>query len=94
MYIPPDAERPPSRLLARTGARYEISDLGEVYGAGTRNSACSSAGCSPGGGAQSAPFWRRAHRALASRRFSGNPRRSLFGGWALLERNIFGGGHR
>ena len=27
-------------------------------------------------------------------KFSGNPRRSLFGGWALPERNVFGGWHR
>jgi len=40
-----DAERPPSRLLAHAEARYEISDLREIYGAGTRNSACSSRGC-------------------------------------------------
>ena len=31
-------------------------------------------------------------RALAPRRFSGNPRCSLFGGWALPERNVFVGG--
>ena len=40
----------------------------------------------------SAPFWRRVRRAVAHRRFSGNPRRSLFGGWALPERDVFGGG--
>ena len=51
-----DAERPPSRPLAHTGARYDNSDLGEIYGAGTRNSASSSGGCSSCGGAQSAPF--------------------------------------
>ena len=45
-------------------------------------------GCSSGGGPQSAPFWRRVRRALAPRRFAGNPRRSLFGGWALPERNM------
>ena len=81
--LSPDAERPPSRLLAHTGARYDISDLRVIYGTGTRNSACSSGGRSSGGGAQSAPFWRRVRRALAPRRFFGNPRRSLFGGWAL-----------
>ena len=53
MLLSPDAERPPSRLLAHTGARYEISDLREIYGAGTRNSACSSGGCSSGGGGRS-----------------------------------------
>ena len=39
--LSPDVERPPSRLLAHTGARYEVSDVREIYGAGTRNSACS-----------------------------------------------------
>ena len=48
--LSPDAERPPSRLLAHTRGQYEISDLLEIYGAGTRNSACSSGGCSSGGG--------------------------------------------
>ena len=89
--LSPDAERPPSRLLARSGARYEISDLREIYGVGRRNSAGSSGGCSSGGEPQSAPFYRRVRRALAPRMFSGNPRRSLFGGWALPERNVFGG---
>ena len=87
-----DAGRPPSRQLAHTGARYEISDLREIYGAGTRNSACSSGGCSSGGGPQSEPFWRHMGRALAPRRFSGNPRRSLFGGWALQNGTYSGGG--
>ena len=32
----PDAERPPSPLTAHTGARYEISDLREIYVPGTR----------------------------------------------------------
>ena len=68
--LSPDAEQPPTHFVARTGARYEISDLREIYGAGTRNSACSSGGCSSVGGAQSAPFWRRVHRALAPQRFS------------------------
>ena len=47
----------PPRLLAHSGARYDISDLREIYGAGRRNSTGSSGGCSLGGGAQSAPFW-------------------------------------
>ena len=51
-------------------------------------------GCSSGGGSQSAPFWRCVRRALTPRRLSGNPRRSLFGGWALPERNVFVGWHR
>ena len=33
--LSPDAERPPAQTLARTGALYEISDLREIYGAGT-----------------------------------------------------------
>ena len=94
MLLSPDAERPPSRPLAHTGARYEISDLREIYGAGTRTSACSSGGCFSGEGPQSMPFWRRVRRALAPRRFAGNPRRSLFGGWALPKRNVFGVWHR
>ena len=57
MLLSPDAERPPSRLLAYTRARYEISDLREIYDAGTRNSARSSGGYFSGGGPQSAPFW-------------------------------------
>ena len=40
--LSPDSERPPSRLLAHSGARYETSDLREIYGAGRRNSAGSS----------------------------------------------------
>ena len=60
-----DAKRHPSRLLAHTGAQYEISDLREIYGAGTRNSAYSSGGCSSGGGPQSPPVWRHVRQALA-----------------------------
>ena len=48
----PDAERPPKRLIAHTGTRYDISDLREIYGPGRRNSAGSSGGCSSGGGLQ------------------------------------------
>ena len=81
-------------LPTHTGGRYKISDIREIYGAGTRTSACSSGGCSLGGGPQSALFWRRVRRALAPRKFAGNPRRSLFGGWALPERNVLGGWHR
>ena len=88
--LSPDAERPPLRLIAHSGARYEISDLRETYAAGTRNSACSSGGWSSGVWAQPASFWRRVRRALAPRSFSGNPRRSFFGGWALPKRNVFG----
>ena len=80
--------------IAHTGARYEISDIREICGVGTRNSARSSGGSSAGGGAQSAPFWRRVRPALAPRRLAGNPRRSLFRGWALPQRNVFGGWHR
>ena len=90
----PDAKRPPSLRIAHTGTRYEILDLRDSFGAGTRNSACSSGRCSSGMGPQSTPFWRRARLALAPRRFAGHPRRSLFAGWALPERNVFGGWHR
>ena len=90
--LSPDAERPPSRPLAHTGARYKISDLSEIYGAVTRNSACSLGGCSSGGEPQSLLFWRRVRRTLAPGRVAGNPRCSLFGGWTLPERNVFGGG--
>ena len=90
----PDAKRPPSLRIAHTGTRYEILDLRDSFGAGTRNSACSSGRCSSGMGPQSTPFWRRARLALAPRRFAGHPRRSLFAGWALPERNVFGGRHR
>ena len=65
--LSPDAERPPSRLLARSGARYEISDLREIYGVGRRNSADSSGRCSSGGGPESAPFSRRVRGTLALR---------------------------
>ena len=68
--LSPDAERSPSRLLAHTGARYEISNLREIYGAGTRNTVCSSGGFSSGVGAQSASFRRPVRRALAPRRSS------------------------
>ena len=54
--LSPDVERPPSRLVAHSGARYEISDLREIYRAARRNSAGSSGGCSSGGGPQSAPW--------------------------------------
>ena len=70
----------PTLLAPFGGTRYEISDLRDIYSPGTRNSACSSGGCSSGGGRLSAPFWGRVRRALASRRFTGNSRRSLFGG--------------
>ena len=56
MRLSPDAERPPSRLLAHTGAWYEISDLREIYGAGTRNSACSSGGVLVGRGGAVRPL--------------------------------------
>ena len=58
VYIPlsPGAERPLSRLLAHSGAWYEISDLREIYGAGRRNSPGSSGGCSTCGRAQFAPI--------------------------------------
>ena len=49
-------------------------------------------GCSSGRGPHSTPFWRRVRRALAPRSFFGNPRRSLFGGWALPKWNVFRGG--
>ena len=49
-FLPPNAERPPSHSIAHTGVGYDISDLREIYGAGTRNSACSSGGCSSGEG--------------------------------------------
>ena len=65
--LSPDAQCPLSRLLAHSGARYEISDLREIYGAGRRNSASSSDGCSSSGGAESAPFSRRVRGALAPR---------------------------
>ena len=81
--LSPDAERPPSRLLAHSGVRYEMSGLRKIYGAGRRNSAGSPRGCLSGGGPQFASFWRRARRALAPRRLSGNPRRSIFGGWTI-----------
>ena len=90
----PDAERPPSLQIAHTGTWYEILDLSESFGAGTRNSACASGRCSSGMGPQSTPFWRRDPLALAPRRFGGHPRRSLYGGWALPERNVSGGRHR
>ena len=93
MRLSPDAERPPSRLLAHTGAWYEISDLREIYGAGTRNSAYSSGVRFSGGGAQSAPFSGDVC-AEPLRLEAGNPRRSLFGDWALSERNVVGGWHR
>ena len=66
-FYPRTLTAPPSRLLAHTGARYEISDLREIYGEGRRNSAGSSGGCSSGGGPQSAPLWRRVRRSLAPR---------------------------
>ena len=61
------AQRPPSRLLAHSGARYDISDLCEVYGAGRQNSVGSSKECFSGGGPESAPFSRRVRGALALR---------------------------
>ena len=67
LLLSPDAERPLLRLLAHSGARYEISDLRETYGAGRRNSAGSSGGCSSGGRPQSAPFWWRVRRVLSPR---------------------------
>ena len=67
--LSPDAQRPPSRLLAHSGVRYEISDLREIYGVGRRNSAGSSGGCSSGGGPESAPFSRRVRGALAPRSY-------------------------
>ena len=51
--LSPDAERPPSQLLAYTGARYEVSDLRDIYGAGTRNCACLSRGSAPRAGGHS-----------------------------------------
>ena len=62
-----DAQRPPSLLVAHSGARHEISDLREICGAGRRNSAGSSGRCSSGGGPESAPFSRRARGVLAPR---------------------------
>ena len=50
IYTSPNAESPPSRMLAPTAAPYEISDLREIYGAGRRNFAGSSGGCSSGRG--------------------------------------------
>ena len=49
--LSPDAKRPPSRLLAHSGARYEISNVRYINGAGTRNSTCSSGGVLLGQGA-------------------------------------------
>ena len=62
-------QRPRSRSLARSGGRYEIPDLREIDDAVRQNSAHSSGGCSSGGGAQSAQFWRRVRRALAPRSY-------------------------
>ena len=66
--LSPDTQRPPSPLLTHSGAWYEISDLRDIYGAGGRNSAGSSGGCSSGVGPQSVPFSRRVRGALAPRR--------------------------
>ena len=55
MLLSPDAERPSSRWHAHTGARYELSDLREIYGAGTRNSGCSSGLDPPAGGRSPRP---------------------------------------
>ena len=55
MLLSPDAERPTSRLLAYAGARYKISDLREIYGAGRRNSAGSSGGAPRAGGRSPRP---------------------------------------
>ena len=54
-------------MLAHAGARYDISDLCEVYGAGRQNSVGSSKECFSGGGPESAPFSRRVRGALALR---------------------------
>ena len=53
--LSPDAERPSSRLLPHSGARCEILDLREIYGAGTRDSACSSGGALRAGGRSPRP---------------------------------------
>ena len=65
--LSPDTTRPPSRVLAHSGARYEIWELRDIYGAGRRHSAGSSRGCSSCGGARSAPFCRGVRRTLAPR---------------------------
>ena len=49
------APRPPSRLLAHSGARYEVSDLREIYGAARRNSAGSSGGVPRAAGRSPSP---------------------------------------
>ena len=82
-------------MIARSGARYEISDLREIYGAGRRNSAGSSGGCSSGGGPESAPFSRRVVGALAPRSYvetrgipsSGAPRTERVWGVASVARS-------
>ena len=90
--LSPDDQRPPSRFLAHTGARYEILDLREIYGAETRNSACSSRGCPSCGGLQSVSSWRRVRRTRAPRRFSGNPRHSFSGAGSSQNGTFSGGG--
>ena len=87
-----DAERPPSRSLAHTEAQYEISNHREIYGARKRNSACSSGGCSSGGGPQSALFWRRVRRALAPRRFAATRGDSSSGAGLSQNGTCSGGG--
>ena len=59
----------PHDCLPTLGARCEISDLREIYGAGRRHSAGSSGRCSSGGGPESAPFSRRVHGALVPRSY-------------------------
>ena len=66
-FLSPDAQHPPSRLLAHYGPRNEVSDLCEMYGEGEPNSEGSSEGCFSGGGAESAPLSRRVRGALAPR---------------------------
>ena len=90
----PDVQRPPSRLVAHSGAPCEISDLREILlrGVTKLRGLIRRVPLGQGGGVYALPA--TCGRSPCASKFSGNPRRFLWGGWALPERNVFGGRHQ
>ena len=91
--LSPGAPRLPSRLLAHSAARYEVSDLPRFMARGDEIPRVHQR-VLLGRGSGVRALLATCVRSPCISKFSGNPRRSLFGGGALPQWNVFGGWHR